>query len=72
LVWSANGKNYIEPVKFFKALIAKEKAIASAPVVTPDDAPIAPAPTHDDAGAEALASTEVAVTPAAPATPRKR
>jgi len=72
LVWSANGKNFIEPVKFFKALIAKEKAIASAPVVTPDDAPIAPAPTHDDAGAEALASTGVAVTPAAPATPRKR
>jgi murein DD-endopeptidase MepM/ murein hydrolase activator NlpD len=48
LVWSANGKNYIEPVKFFKALIAKEKAIASAAVVTPDDAPVAPAPVHGD------------------------
>jgi murein DD-endopeptidase MepM/ murein hydrolase activator NlpD len=48
LVWSANGKNYIEPVKFFKALIAKEKAIASAPVVTPDDAPVAPAPIHEE------------------------
>jgi murein DD-endopeptidase MepM/ murein hydrolase activator NlpD len=72
LVWSANGKNFIEPVKFFKALIAKEKAIASAPEVTPDDAPIAPAPTHDEAGAEALAATEIVATPVAPATPRKR
>jgi murein DD-endopeptidase MepM/ murein hydrolase activator NlpD len=72
LVWSANGKNYIEPVAFFKALIAKEKAIASAPVVTPLDAPTAPAPTHDEAGAEALATTEVVDTPVAPATPRKR
>jgi murein DD-endopeptidase MepM/ murein hydrolase activator NlpD len=67
LVWSANGKNFIEPVAFFKALIAKEKAIASAPVVTPDDAPIALAPTHDEAGAEAH---EAAVAPvAAPVAP---
>ena len=48
LVWSANGKNYIEPVKFFKALIRKEKAIASAAVVTPDDAPVAPEPVHGE------------------------
>jgi murein DD-endopeptidase MepM/ murein hydrolase activator NlpD len=59
LVWSANGKNYIEPVKFFKALIAKEKAIASAPVVTPDNAPVAAAPTHDEAGAKAHEATEI-------------
>jgi murein DD-endopeptidase MepM/ murein hydrolase activator NlpD len=58
LVWSANGKNYIEPVAFFKAVIAKEKAVASAPVVTPDDAPVAPVPTHDDKGAAAIVKTE--------------
>jgi murein DD-endopeptidase MepM/ murein hydrolase activator NlpD len=75
LVWSANGKNYIEPVAFFKALIAKEKAIASAPVVTPDDAPVAPAPTHDEAGAKAQAAAEkaaVTAAPAAPAAPKAR
>jgi murein DD-endopeptidase MepM/ murein hydrolase activator NlpD len=70
LVWSANGKNFIEPVAFFKALIAKEKAIATAPVVTPPNAPVAPAPTHDEAGAEALAATSVEPeAPDAPATP---
>ena len=58
LVWSANGKIYIEPVKFFKALIAKEKAIASAPEVTPDDAPVAPVATHDNSGAAAVAKAE--------------
>ncbi|WP_371068245.1 M23 family metallopeptidase, partial [Salmonella enterica] len=29
-IWDAAGKFYIEPIAFFKALIAKEKAIASA------------------------------------------
>lgn len=57
-VWNTNGKNFIEPVAFFKALIAKEAAIATAPVVTPPDAPVAPAPTHDDAGAKAQAVLE--------------
>jgi murein DD-endopeptidase MepM/ murein hydrolase activator NlpD len=60
LVWSANGKNYIEPVAFFKAVIAKEKAVASAPVVTPADAPVAPEPTHDDKGAAAIVKAEKA------------
>ena len=49
-VWDANGKNYIEPIAFFKALIASEKAIASAAVVATEEDPVAPAPTHDEAG----------------------
>lgn len=53
-IWDANGKNYIEPIAFFKALIASEKAIASAAVVATDDDPVAPAPTHDESGAVAL------------------
>lgn len=60
-VWNNNGKNFIEPVAFFKALIAKEKAIATAPVVTPPDAPVAPAPTHDDKGAASHAKAEKVV-----------
>ena len=50
-IWDANGKNYIEPIGFFKALIAQEKAIASAAVVAKDDDPVAAAPTHDAAQA---------------------
>jgi murein DD-endopeptidase MepM/ murein hydrolase activator NlpD len=51
-VWSDTGKNYIEPVKFFKSLIKWEKSIASAPVEAKKTDPVAPAPTHDDAGAK--------------------
>jgi murein DD-endopeptidase MepM/ murein hydrolase activator NlpD len=50
-IWDANGKHYIEPIGFFKALIAKEKMIASAAVVATENDPVAPAPTHDDAQA---------------------
>ena len=55
--WDANGKNYIEPIGFFKALIAKEKAIASAAVVATEDDPVAEAPEHNDAQA-AVVETE--------------
>jgi len=65
-VWNTNGKNFIEPVAFFKAVIAKEAIVATAPVVTPEDAPVAPAPTHDDAGAKAVA-TAAKPEPAKPA-----
>jgi murein DD-endopeptidase MepM/ murein hydrolase activator NlpD len=57
-VWNTNGKNFIEPVAFFKAIIAKEAIVATAPVVTPEDAPVAPAPTHDDKGAAEIAKAE--------------
>ena len=50
-IWDANGKNYIEPIGFFKALIAQEKAIASAAVVAKEDDPVAEAPEHNDAQA---------------------
>lgn len=49
--WNDKGKDFIEPIGFFKALIAQEKAIASAKVETSDADPIAPAPTHDEAQA---------------------
>jgi murein DD-endopeptidase MepM/ murein hydrolase activator NlpD len=71
--WDANGKNYIEPIGFFKALIAKEKAIASAAVVATEDDPVAEAPEHNEAqaakvDAELVAKKEAAkvATPAAP------
>jgi len=45
-IWDKMGKNYIEPIAFFKALIAQEAAIATADVVATDDDPVAPAPVH--------------------------
>jgi murein DD-endopeptidase MepM/ murein hydrolase activator NlpD len=45
-VWDAAGRGYIEPVKFFKAVIKKAAIVATAPLATPEDAPTAPAPDH--------------------------
>jgi murein DD-endopeptidase MepM/ murein hydrolase activator NlpD len=50
-IWDANGKNYIEPIGFFKALIAKEKAIASAAIVATENDPVEDAPEHNEAQA---------------------
>jgi murein DD-endopeptidase MepM/ murein hydrolase activator NlpD len=65
-IWDANGKNYIEPIAFFKALIAQEKAIASASVVATEDDPVAPEPTHDEKGAVALEKPAVVKPAVAP------
>jgi murein DD-endopeptidase MepM/ murein hydrolase activator NlpD len=69
--WDAMGKNYIEPIAFFKALIAKEAAIATASVVATDDDPVAPAPEHNEAQADVVEAARVAakVTPAPVAAP---
>lgn len=60
-IWDANGKHYIEPIGFFKALIAYEKSIATAPVVANPKAPVAPAPEHNEAQAAAVEAERVAV-----------
>ncbi len=66
-VWNTNGKNFVEPVAFFDALIKKEAIEATAADVTPPDAPVAPAPTHDDKGAAELAKAEKPAPAAKPA-----
>jgi hypothetical protein len=48
-IWDANGKNYIEPIAFFKALIAMESSIATAPVTATENDDVAPEPTHGPA-----------------------
>ena len=59
-VWDAMGKNYIEPIAFFKALIAKEAAIATAGVVATDDDPVAEAPEHNEDQAAKVEAARVA------------
>jgi peptidoglycan hydrolase-like protein with peptidoglycan-binding domain len=61
-IWSATGEGYIEPIAFFKALIAKEKAIATAPIQTviTEDTPVAPAPVHSEEAADALEAARLA------------
>ena len=44
--WNDTGKNYIEPVAFFDALIKLEAINGTAKDETPADAPVAPAPVH--------------------------
>lgn len=52
--WNNVGKNFIEPIAFFKALIAKEKVMATAAVVATDDDPVQDAPEHSEAQATAV------------------
>ena len=65
-VWDANGKNYIEPIAFFKALIAQEAAIASAAVVATDNDPVEDAPEHNDAQAAKVDAARAAAKVAPP------
>jgi murein DD-endopeptidase MepM/ murein hydrolase activator NlpD len=44
--WNDTGKNYIEPVAFFDALVKLEAINGTAKDETPVDAPPAPAPVH--------------------------
>ena len=67
--WDAMGKNYIEPIGFFKALIAKEKAIASAAVVATDNDPVEDAPEHGEAQANAVEAVRQAAKAKAPVAP---
>lgn len=71
-VWNDKGKGFIEPVAFFDALIKWEQSIATAPVEAKDTDPVAPAPTHDDAGAKAVAKPATPATPATPVAPKPR
>lgn len=67
-VWSAVGKNFIEPIAFFKALIAKEKSIASAAIIASEDDPVAEMPEHS----VAVDLTTTAPTEPAPATTKPK
>ena len=64
--WNNTGKGYIEPFKFFNALIAVEAAAATASVEVKDDDPVLPAPVH---GPKPVVAKPVvkAVAPAKPA-----
>ena len=70
--WSADGKGFVDPLPFIKAIIAAEKVAASAHEATPADAPTAPVATHDAkpvvAPKPVVAKAEVAS--AAPAAPK--
>lgn len=45
--WSADGRGFVEPVSFVKALIAAERAKGFANVAASDDDPVEPAPVHE-------------------------
>lgn len=53
-VWTDNGKGFIDPIAFIKAAIQFERVNATAGDATPEDAPVAAAPTHDEAQATAV------------------
>lgn len=52
--WNDTGKNYIEPISFFNALIKLEAVNGTAKDEVAADAPVAPAPVHVPVSASAL------------------
>jgi murein DD-endopeptidase MepM/ murein hydrolase activator NlpD len=44
--WTGDGKGYLDPMKFLKAVIARHEAVQEALVSTPDTGAVAPAPEH--------------------------
>jgi cell wall-associated NlpC family hydrolase len=44
--WDLKGKGFVDPLKFIKNTIEREKLISDAPKATAEDAPVAPAPVH--------------------------
>lgn len=65
--WSANGKGFVEPIGFIKALIAKEAAAAEANKSTPEDAPVVPTPVHEAPAKKAPVAKTTPAKVAAPA-----
>lgn len=45
--WSPDGKGFLEPIQFVKAMKAAQDAKNFAKVATPADAPVQPAPVHE-------------------------
>jgi murein DD-endopeptidase MepM/ murein hydrolase activator NlpD len=69
-IWDAKGKNYIEPIGFFEAVIKKQAMIATAAVEATDDDPVAPAPTHDAKAKPVTPVAAPAVTPVVESAPK--
>jgi hypothetical protein len=44
--WTADGKGFVDPLKFVENTIAQHNLISDAPKATPEDALVAPAPVH--------------------------
>ena len=65
--WSADGKGFLDPIEFCKAMILKERALDAGAKATAPDAPVAAAPVH--APAPKAPATPKTVAPAATATP---
>lgn len=62
--WSADGKGFLEPIEFVKAMKAASDAKNFAKVSTPADAPVEPAPVHEPVKKPA-AKKPIAAKPAA-------
>lgn len=58
--WSADGKGFVEPVGFVKALLAADKAKAFASEATPEDAPVVASPVYKEQAPVAAKPASVA------------
>jgi murein DD-endopeptidase MepM/ murein hydrolase activator NlpD len=63
--WSADGKGFVEPVGFVKALVQSEKAKGFAAEATPADAPVVANPVYKEEKPAAPVAAPAAAKPAA-------
>ena len=48
ITWTADGRGYVDPMKFIPSVITAEEALEGIKEPTPAKAPVAPAPVHGD------------------------
>ncbi len=63
--WSDNGKGFVDPIEFTKAIILRDRALAAGVQATAPDAPVAPAPVHE--APKKVAAPKAVAAPATPA-----
>jgi murein DD-endopeptidase MepM/ murein hydrolase activator NlpD len=63
--WSDNGKGFVDPIEFTKAIILRDRALAAGKEATAPDAPVAAAPIHE--APKKVVAPKAAVAPVATA-----
>jgi cell wall-associated NlpC family hydrolase len=59
--WDLNGKGFVSPIEFVRAIIQQEKIEAKTKLATPANAPVTEAPVnHEEVGAKLIATDKVA------------
>jgi cell wall-associated NlpC family hydrolase len=72
-VWDLNGKGFVSPIEFVRAIIQQEKIEAKTKLATPADAPVTKVPlNHEEVGAKLISEDVAPKAPVAKKTAAKK